>query len=476
MKASTTFLLMSLILAVSAVAAPAQTERVVFLDNRQDVVNGSSTYDPATRTCGQGKYTVFTELDEAARALDTADTLYVRAGTYSRAPEVRPVNVHGSRVNYWTGALAVSASGTPEKRKVVSAYQDETVVIQAKPGASHYNPEPGDNTFKKSSHYYPSPAISIGGAYVDLLGFKTYGQVVISGHDVTLQQCDLGGGGPHMNQGQVVAINSNRRGGVYNVVIRSNRIHHSCWGEGRANASALMCYNASFIVENNEFHDNYGADIRVKDTGGQQGRDVVIRYNFFGPSRLHPESNTGTGGLNQDKQIDRILIHHNVFFEKSVGCCTDGDPPRKGMFIYNNTFINCGRDLWGWTNAAIHAHNNLFYHSKPRQRFYDVQAKPVSRLQADCNLFFSTAGDTHWWNLYRVRAKDLDAWRRYSDNDRNSVWKPPELVNPSGKRPEDFKRKGKPDDVAGSTHGSVCGAYVTGKEIIGLLPKKRGKQ
>jgi hypothetical protein len=292
---------------------------------------------------------------------------------------------------------------------------------------------------------------------------------------VTLSGCDLGGGGPHMNQGQVVAINSNRPGGVYNVVVRGNRIHHSCWGEARANGAALMGYNFSCLIENNEFHDNYGADVRIKDTGDQQGRDVVIRWNFFGPSALGP--NEGTSGLNQDKQIDRILVHNNVFLEKSIGAGTDGEPPgeppKKGMFIYNNTFINCRVDVGGWTVARMNVHNNLFYHSRPKQCYYDIQAKAWDQLDADHNLFFSTPGDTGWRNLYRDRASDLAAWQKHSTRDVASVSRDPGFVNAAGSRPKDFKRKDPKSvkDVDGGRHGAVCGAYVTGDEVIGLLPK-----
>jgi hypothetical protein len=295
----------------------------VFLDNRQDVENGSTTYDPVTRTCGRGKYKVYSDLVQAVAALSQADTLCIRAGTYSR--QVKPnVNVHGSDVNYWEGALAIQAEGTPERHKVVRAFGNEEVIIQAKPGVSQYNPDPHDQTFKKSSHFYPNPAISIGGAHVDVAGLKTFGQVVINAHDAVLERCDLGGGGPHMNQGQVVAINSNRPGGVYNVVVRNNRIHHSTWGESVGNGSTLMCYNASFLVEHNEFYEGYGSDICLKDTGMQAGRTIEIRFNFFGPTTIGPGGGSGVQGHNQDAKVDRILIHHNVFLEKGAGPCGAG--------------------------------------------------------------------------------------------------------------------------------------------------------
>ena len=112
----------------------------VFLDNHPGVVNGSNTYDPETRTCGTGSHMVFTKIDEAAQALADADVLYVREGIYSRDSAGEYIEVHGNRVNYWTGTLAITTSGTPEKRKLVSAYKDERVVIQASPGVSAYFP------------------------------------------------------------------------------------------------------------------------------------------------------------------------------------------------------------------------------------------------------------------------------------------------------------------------------------------------
>jgi len=462
---------------------PARAETVIFLDNRPGVASRSTTYDPQTRTCGQGKHKVFTELDEAAQALAQADVLYIRAGTYGRASVGKYIQVHGNQVNYWTGSLAVNATGTPERRKRVSAYQDELVIIQAKPGVSHYNPDPADTSFKNSSHYYPHPAVSIGGSFMEVRGLKTYGQVVISGHDVVLEGCDLGGGGPHMNQGQVVALNgSGKPGGVYNVLIRNNRIHHSTWGEGAGNGSALMCYDASFIAENNEFFENYGPDLTIKDTGGQQGREIVIRYNFFGRSSINPHTNGGIFGHNQDRQADRVTIHNNVFLEKAVGV-SFRMPARLGpMVAHCNTFVNCGYgrtdagDVGDWINTQAEVSNNLYYHSRPGQKFYDLQTSPWDNLGSDHNLFFSTTGETAWKHLYQRRATTLAGWQHYSGRDGHSVWKDPQFVNPDGRRPEDFKRKGQAggiQDVQGSRCGAVCGAYVTGDETIGLLAKRR---
>lgn len=452
----------------------------IFLDNYPGIVNGSIAYDPASRTCGDGSHEAYTNIASAMDALGGGDTMYVRSGTYSRPSVGNYRIIHGNKVNYWTGVLDIQAGGTAQQHTVVSAYKNELVIIQAKQGVSHYNPNPADTSFRKSSHYYTNPAISINGSHIDVIGFKTYGQVVISGHDITLDDCDLGGGGPHMNQGQVIALNGTGKAGVYNVIVRNNKIHHSCWGESTTNGAALMGYNFSCVIENNEFHDNFGPDITVKDTGGQQGRDILIRYNFFGPTSINPVGNPGIHGHNQDRQVDGVTIHNNIFLEKTTGI-SFRMPARLGpMLAYCNTFVNCGYgsgetgDVADWINTSAELYNNLFYHSQPGRTFYDVQTKPLDKLQSDYNLFFSTTGEAQWKHLYRRRATTLDAWRQYSGRDKNSVWKNPGFVNPQGHRPQDFKRSEDPErikDVSTSTYGPVCGAYITGKEIIGIHRK-----
>ena len=126
-----------------------------------------------------------------------------------------------------------------------------------------------------------------------------------------------------------------------------------------------------------------------------------------------------------------------------------------------------------WQNPKIHLFNNLYYHSEAKQIFYDIQTDPWAKLKSDWNLFYSTTGDTTWRHEYRSRASTLTDWQRYSGKDVHSVWKDPRFVRPTGSRTEDFKRKDPADieDVEGSKCGPLCGAYVTGKEIIGVEPK-----
>ena len=466
-----------LVLSFGAAAAEMDERRVVFLDNGPGIEDGSRTYDPQSRSCGQGKHRVFNRLESVAAALADAEVLYLRGGTYSRPDVGKYIEVHGNKVNYWTGALAVDARGTEAKRKLVAAYKDELVIIQARDGVSGYNPDPADTTYKNSSHYYPHPAISIGGEYADVRGLKTYGQVVIYGHDVSIQDCDLGGAGPHMNQGQVIAINgSNRKGGAYNVLIRNNHIHHSCWGESDTNGAALMCYDASFITEHNEFTDNWG-DLCVKDTGQQDGREAVVRYNFFGPSAPRPQSSFGCNGPNQDRHADRILIHNNVFLRKAVGISFRMPARLEPIKAYQNTFVDCGfgpgesGDVGDWINTDACATRNIFYHTQPKQRFFHIQTEPWEKLKSDQNMFFSMNGDTAWSHKNRQRATTLQQWQEYSGIEKNSVWRDPGFVKPDGSTPADFKRReAKPVDVTDQEGPHTCGAYVTGEEVVGRFP------
>jgi hypothetical protein len=170
--------------------------------------------------------------------------------------------------------------------------------------------------------------------------------------------------------------------------------------------------------------------------------------------------------------VDHIRIHHNVFHKKGTGV-SFGSPARRGTVAYNNTFVDCGSgsgDIGDWTNPQINVFNNLYYHSKSGQKFYDIQTTPWSRLESDHNLFFSSTAETTWNHLYRKRATTLEAWREYSGKDQHSVWKDPLFAKVSGWRPEHFKRQPSPPDVMGSHYGNRCGAYVTGEEHIGVRP------
>jgi hypothetical protein len=344
------------------------------------------------------------------------------------------------------------------------AYPGEQPVILAEASKANYNPDPGDTSFTNSSHYYNNPAIGLHGEYIVISGLKTYGQVVIThSSNVLLEKCDLGGGGPHCDQGNVIVLNYESN----NVVIKNNKIHNSCWGEDDENGSAIIFYYASAaVIENNEFYDNWGADIYVKDTGGQGGRSMDIRYNFFGPSSIY----AGIRGYidhNQRNEIDVVYLHNNIFFEQASGVQW-GTVPDMDMrvFPYNNTFVNCTIDLHAWDSYhKLISYNNLCYHTSGAQYYYSL----YQIESGDYNLFYSVDGEARWKHEMNGNIDNLSDWQTTYSQDANSVYTDPLFVNANGDSVEDFKRQSYSGDVSGSSYGTVCGAYETGDEEIGTI-------
>ena len=455
-----------------AIFCPAQLwGKTYYLDGNLSADCVGSTYSIANRNCSGSDGQGYKTLQSAINNLVGSDTLNVRAGTY-----IRTTN------NTWGGSLLVGASGTAGNPTVVQAYPGEQPVICTQIGRCQYNPNPNDTSVKTCTFvggeggaacYYPNPAISIGGSYVTVSGFKTYGQVLIGGvHDVLLKNNDLGGGGPHINQGSVVMIDTT--GVAYNITIQNNLIHNSVWGEAVANGSAVMGYNFSATIENNDFYDNVGADIRLKDTSGNTGRTIYVRYNYFrtlttAGAALGYGPNYGFSGIAQDTPVSDILVYQNIFRGKQAAIGWDGNAAN-GTQVYNNTFINNAVDEVDWQNKTHRMWNNIFYHTLSGHRFVDDQANPTTQEIYDYNCYYSTAS-TAWYNLYMNRGASLSGWQSYSGADAHSVYKDPLFINPSGTTPGDFKRKSYAGDVATGTpalNGStVCGAYINGTEVIG---------
>jgi hypothetical protein len=447
--------------------------KTFYLDG--DLATGcpAGNYSAATRACNGTDGIAYKTLAEAVANLAAGDTLYLRAGTYIRNG--------GSE---FIGALSVQVSGLDNgHRTTVSAYPGEELraVIGTDPEKLRYNPDPGQGKGEKvnlSAEFYPCPAISINASYVTVRGLKTYGQLLFQGgtgqpkfvHDITVENCDIGGGGPRLHQGQTVMLLNCR-----NTTIRNSRIHNSCratdGGPGDANGAALMGYAFSATIENNEFYDNWSHDIRLKDTKDQYGNTIVIRNNFFRKSTLFRNAGVGIGLGNQYMHADHIYIHNNLFLEKNTGIGWDGTA-MKDTVAYSNTFVNCDRDVFEWyPNNQIKIYNNLSHHTRSGQYhlYIEPNSFPLSNLASDYNLFDSRPAAT--WRHGTKSAGTLAGWKSYSGKDGHSVSKGAEFLNPNGKRPADFKRRSYAGDVSGSPYGTVCRAYRTGEEEIGVVGK-----
>jgi Right handed beta helix region len=427
----------------------------VFLDGSTTNCNdGSTNYNPASRSCGSGSDKVYKNLDTFSQNITTGTANYIRSGSYFRD------NPTGGSLN-----LTASHSGTPGNHTVISAYPGEerqASIGTASRGAT-YNSNPGDTGWTGSADYYPNSAILITETnYVTINGLKTYGQVYSRGnHDVLLQNSDFGGGGPSENQGNVVKLNN-----VYNAIVKNNIIHHSCWGENNENGSAIIFYDASATIEYNTFYDNWGYDVFLKDSGKQSGRTTVIKNNFFGPSNIF--SNVGgIRGHNQDVQIAGQYIHHNIFLNKDAGIIVLASPEIND--VYNNTFINCSIDIASSSSGGpyqLRAFNNLFYHATSNKYF--MQLYDTNYIMAsDYNIFFgsgmwgkSAPGATTWETT-------LTGWQSFISKDINSITSNPNFFNAAGSTPDAFKRTSYVEYFEASTFSKRAGAYETGNEVIG---------
>lgn len=454
--------------AIFAASAGESSAKTFYLDSALSAGCTSGNYSVSSRSCSGSDGVAYKTLQEAVANLAGGDTLYIRAGTYVRNG--------GSELN---GALNVSVPGADTShRTTVSAYTGEELqaIIGTDPSKLQYNPDPSQGfggNVGLSAAYYPCPAITIGASYVTVRGLKTYGQLLVQGtsspsgfiHDILVENCDIGGGGPRLQQGQTVMLHSCK-----DTTIRNNRIHHSCRAidglPGDSNGYALMGYWFSATIENNEFYDNWCGDIRLKDARSQQGNNTIIRNNFFRNSTIY-SATTGIDTGAQYMELDYTYIYNNIFFEKSVGISWILNATF-GTLAYNNTFINCGKDVFTWQSSnKINVFNNISYHSQSGQLIWNFESSsyPMSDLLSDYNLYYSTS--SAGWKKSTSLFTSLSAWQSYSGKDLHSVSKNPNFVNPSGARPEDFKRTSYVGDVSGSPYGAVSGAYQTGLEVIG---------
>jgi hypothetical protein len=431
----------------------------VYLDgSATSCTNGATTYNPVTRSCGSGSDKVYLDLANFSSNIAAGATNYIRAGSYFR-----------DNPTAHQGSLYITQSGTDDAhRTIVKAYPGEelkAIIGTAQRGAT-YNSNPGDTTGSGSYNYYPNVVINIAANYVTVYGLKVYGLTYFYGCNyVIVDSCDLGGGGSAIDvggQGQVVRFNNS-----YGSVLRNCLVHNSCnASDGDGNGSAVEGYSFTAIIEHNTFYDNWYSDVHTKDSLGQSGRNTEIRYNFFKPSSIYPNS-IGITGYNQNVGAAGQLIHHNIFYNKNVGYSVWATPPVDT--VYNNTFINCGIDIENASSGGpynLSVFNNLFYHSTTGNVFLSLYA-----------LNYLTASD---WNIYYVGGNwnksapggltwetTLAGWKTFSSLDAASISTNPSFVNASGTNPADFKRTNYTENFAASPYSVHAGAYETGSEIIG---------
>lgn len=425
----------------------------VYLDNTAQCptcINGNTKYDPITRSCGQGSDTVYTSLASFNSNIVSGESNYIRSGSYWR-----------TGADWSEGALKISQSGTSSQRTVVRAYpgEERKAIIFTQAGKDQYNPNPADKSSGgQGLYYYPCPAISLGSDYTDVIGLKTYGQVLVGANNSMIQDCDIGGGGPYYNWGHVLYIRDSR-----NVTIRNNWIHNSpASGEANTHKAMVQSYRSRDIVyEYNTFSNAYEYGLACGDARGVAGGAITVRYNFIDSPQI------GWMGIAQYGEVNYFYIHNNIFYNCSLGISTK-QAPANTQYFYNNTLVNCQYDFSdGDANFAFYSKNNLFYHSSGSGlRYYNSGFTSTGNTNADYNVYYSN-GSSPTFKIVGISTTSFSTWQSSSGEDGNSLSHDPSFVNASGTNPEDFKRLSYIENFTNSPYGVHAGAYESGNEIIG---------
>jgi len=469
-KISLGFLLAQVIiialLLLNTVGDSSKCSAAVYLDgSTTGCSNGSTNYNPGTRTCGSGSDKVYLDLASFSANIVAGATNYIRAGSYFR-----------DNATTHQGSLYITQSGTDDAhRTIVKAYPGEelrAIIGTATRGAT-YNSSPGDSTGVGSYYYYPNVVLRIAGNYITVSGLKVYGPTYFYGSNyAVVDTCDLGGGGSKDDmggQGQVVRL-LNTTG----CVLRNSKVHNSCTAiDGDQNGTAVMWYGTSCIVERCSFYDNWYGDVRNKDGAGQAGRTTEVRYNFFGPSSIYTNRGTGFQGFNQAQYTTNVYVHHNIFYNKYVGIDVVGAPPGDYVF-YQNTFVNNSfadiQQAVNNTSNSYKMYNNLFYHANQNIAFNRTYYVGVL-AGTDWNIYYNTGiWQTHDSGAWSTVTTTLSGWQATSGKDASSLAANPNFVNASGNSPADFKRNSYAENFVASLYSIHAGAYETGQEIVGYTP------
>ena len=301
-------------------------------------------------------------------------------------------NVYG--VEYYVDQSHASANDTNPGSEVLPwktiSHAAQTVVA-------------GDTVWVKAGTYTEilSDSLPLDGLKVKNSG--TAGNVItfaaVNGEDVIIDQQGLGSGFQLFSKSYIVIegfeIKNAVGGGVFiydggeYITIRNNHIHHIDGPTGSNVGGITFSAVKNGLIQNNLIHDvyvggqhyqnaagihSYGMEnttieyntilntyngIYHKKSSGAKG--LLVRNNFFHQNEKGIwYSIQGTGSpphINQE-------VYNNIFYQNTMGISAsvhETSTASTGLFVANNTFIECGIGLRGMSNVQIW--NNIFYNS-----------------------------------------------------------------------------------------------------------------
>jgi hypothetical protein len=373
--------------------------------------------------------------NKAAQMMVAGDTVLIKEGSY----------FVGSG-DWYLPALNPSNSGTPGNPIIFRAYPGHSVKLTAT---------------MKVIGAYQRDYIEWDGFIVETTNYSSNSEgacAIVSANYITIKNCEL--------IGHTVNINDNHQAiwmqNASNIIIKNNIIRGVKGGNGSAGIKAYNTQNV--LIENNEIYDC--------DTGIQSkhhGENWTIRYNY-----IHNCETGFVGGNSTDQSYNYYFyIYQNIFANLSFRALDPVGNFRYGK-VYNNVFYNSGSSfVWGWSWGTWNA-----------EFWNNIIVKSFGTLYP-CGDWYGTYTVDYWnYNAYSASSIVFEGSRNFSQwqglgRDLNSFISDPLLVNAAsgnfhlatnspclnaGIDRQDY-------DGDGNTNERInMGAYITGNEIIGVIP------
>jgi len=421
--------------------------KTFYLDNKSGIVNGSSTYNPATRSNSGGSSLVYTSPWDAGQALSSGDTLYVRQGTYYA------VVPNGGTGRDWTlGSLTIpdGVSGA-----TVSGYNGEVAWISCGPSLT---------TVVGSANN----ALKIGGSNNTVRDLNIWGCAILWGTGGVLENCNVSGGWDHQSTvGGDAWYDVIRIGGTNNAV--RNCLLHDNYNHGTVTDSAnkamvMHDHDENSIFEYNKFYNPVAGFSYVKYGRSGGTLQTTYRFNWFIGGGSAPFTGNGiTTG-------QEIRFYQNVIQNSTNSSWFSPESTGTRLFkIFNNTFFNVAGSCFAWNTPGSHEFfNNIVYASSGAVWGVNYQDLATATSFFDYNDYYSTGSGSIRWGLNYKSYSPLSSWQSLGF-DAHSVTSNPNFLNATGSFsvPSDFKRSSYTSNGRGSGYPVVMGAYVTGSETIG---------
>jgi hypothetical protein len=251
---------------------------------------------------------------------------------------------------------------------------------------------------------------------------------------------------------------------VYNNVFRN----FTNAGAPQSNIGATWFFSTDHVwVYNNDFI-NCSNGIQTKVNMSYVYAYNNFFYNVYQP--FHWQQQT-TG-------VTDFHIYNNIAVLPSGGAFLYAADPVNPFYVnnvYNNTIYctsACTGFLIGNSNTRnLNVWNNIIFGAGGTTVFASIPSGVGVPEYMNYNDYYLLGSGN--WAFNSTSYSSIDAWRTTTRFELNSVTSDPQFINPGGRNAVDYKRRSYTANGRSGAYASVMGAYVTGNEKIGALPKPK---